>query len=117
MPDIRPFRAVRPQPDKVKEVASPPYDVLSSDEARQMVKGKPDCFLHVTKPEIDLPPDIDLYADRVYSTGRDNFTKMLQRGVLFQEAKPAYYFYRQIWKVICQVGLVAAPSTLEYDRE
>ena len=117
MPDIRPFRAVRPRPDKVKEVASPPYDVLSSDEARRMAEGKPDCFLHVTKPEIDLPPDTDFYGDRVYATGRANFKKMLQGGVLFQEMRPAYYFYRLIWKDVCQVGLAAALSTIDYDRD
>ncbi len=117
MPEIRPFAAVRPKPELAAKVASPPYDVLDSDEARRMAEGNPLSFLHVTKPEIDLDPAIDLYDDRVYAAGKANFEKLIGQKVLIREERPAYYFYRLVWKGAAQTGLVAAASTLDYDRD
>ncbi|MCK4695706.1 MAG: DUF1015 family protein, partial [Candidatus Cloacimonetes bacterium] len=85
MAKIQPFRGVRPTPDMVKEVASPPYDVLNSTEARIQVKGKPYSFLYVVKPEIDLPEDIDLYNEKVYQKGKENLYKMIKDKVLIQD--------------------------------
>lgn len=91
---ILPFRAVRPRREFVAEVASYPYDVISSEEAREIVKGNPLSFLHVTKAEVDLPADIDPYDARVYERARRNFEEMLKKGVLFQDETPCFYVYR-----------------------
>jgi uncharacterized protein (DUF1015 family) len=120
MSKIKPFCALRPVPDKANAVASPPYDVLSSDEAREMAKGNPLCFLHVTKPEIDLDPKIDLYADEVYAKAAENMRRLVAGGVLFREEAPCLYLYQQEMRVgerlHVQVGLVAGASSAEYEE-
>jgi len=88
MAKIKAFKGVRPSPEYFGEVVSPPYDVLNSEEARQQVKGKPYSFLHVVKPEVDLPEDINLYSDEVYKKGRKILYRMLNEGVLIQDDKP-----------------------------
>lgn len=87
MPYIKPFRGVRPRRDIVHRVAAPPYDILSSDEARKMAKDNPYSFLHVGKPEIDLPPGTDLYSDAVYAKGKENYERFLQEGVIAPDPK------------------------------
>ena len=82
MARIKAFRGIRPATDKIQEVASPPYDVLNSKEAREQVKGKPFSFLHVVKPEVDLPEDIDIYNDAVYAKGKENLYKFIDEAVL-----------------------------------
>lgn len=116
MATIRPFAALRPQPDKAAQVCELPYDVMSSEEAREMAAGNELSFLHVSKPEIDLPPGTNVYADEVYAKGAENLKKLIDGGVLFQDAQPCYYLYRQIMNGHAQTGLVAVSSCDEYDQ-
>lgn len=115
MADIQPFAALRPKTDLADQICQLPYDVMSSAEAREMASGKPLSFLHVSKPEIDLPDGTDPYADEVYQKGSDNLQKLIQEGALFRDDKPKFYLYRQIMGNHSQVGLVAAASCQEYD--
>jgi uncharacterized protein (DUF1015 family) len=115
MPLIRPFPGLRPLPDKAAEVAAPPYDVLDSNEARERAAGKPWSFLHISKPEIDLPAGIDPYSPEVYAKGKENFGRMIAEGVLKQDGAPCYYLYRLIMGGHRQTGLVAAASVADYD--
>ncbi|MFO7895682.1 MAG: DUF1015 domain-containing protein, partial [Candidatus Cloacimonadales bacterium] len=117
MAKIKAFQGVRPAADKIKVVASRPYDVLNSAEARVEVKGNPDSFLHVVKPEVDLPEDIDLYSEAVYQKGRENLYGMIERGVLVQDEKPALYIYQQIMGDVNQIGLVAGTSIEDYEND
>ncbi len=115
MPLIRAFAGLRPAPERAAEVAAPPYDVLNSDEARERAAGRPWSFLHISKPEIDLPPETDPYAPEVYAKARENFDRMLAEGVLVQDPEPRYYFYRLVMGSHQQTGLVAAASVPDYD--
>lgn len=115
MSDIRPFRALRPHPELASQVAAPPYDVISSAEARVMAEGNPVSFLHVNKPEIDLPPDVDLYDDRVYAMGAANLRRFMAEGILIREATPHFYVYQQRMGDHVQAGIVAAASVTEYE--
>ncbi len=117
MSEIKPFRAFRPRKDLVTDVASPPYDVLNSEEARKMTGDNPHTFLHVVKPEIDLEPGIDLYDDRVYARGAENLKRMMAEGVLIQEDAPALYVYQQIMGGHTQTGVVAGASVQEYEND
>ena len=114
MATIKPFPALRPQPELAAQICELPYDVMSSDEARAMAAGNPLSFLHISKPEIDLPPGTDLYSAEVYAKGKENFAKLIAEGALKQDAQPAFYLYRQIMGKHAQVGLVAAASCAEY---
>ncbi|MGY8673298.1 MAG: DUF1015 family protein, partial [Verrucomicrobiia bacterium] len=116
MATIQPFAALRPQPELAAQVCELPYDVMSSDEARQVAEGNALSFLHVSKPEIDLPVGTDVHSDEVYAKGSENLQKLIADGVLFQEDKPCYYLYRQIMNGHAQIGLVAASSCDEYAR-
>ena len=111
---IRPFRGLRPAPGRAAEVLAPPYDVLSSAEARERAKGKPWSFLHISKPEIDLDPGIDPYDRAVYAKAAENLAKMTQAGVLIRDAKPCYYIYRLTWQGHVQTGLAVAASLADY---
>ncbi len=117
MAKLKPFKAWRPRPDVCAEVASPPYDVLSSDEARQMAAENPVSFLHVVKPEIDLEKGTDVYAPAVYAKGAENLKRLMDDGVLIQEAAPAFYLYRQRMGDHVQTGLVAGASVDEYEAD
>jgi uncharacterized protein (DUF1015 family) len=97
------------------EVIAPPYDVLNTAEARAMAEGRPWSFLHISKPEIDLPPDTDPYAPEVYAKAAENLTRMRDAGVLEQDGQACYYAYRLIMGNHVQVGLVAAASVADYD--
>jgi uncharacterized protein (DUF1015 family) len=112
---IRPFAALRPSAGRADEVVAPPYDVLNTAEARVMVEGRPWSFLHISKPEIDLPVDTDPYAPEVYAKGAENLKKMIEAGVLKQDEQACYYAYRLIMGQHEQVGLVAAASVADYD--
>ena len=107
---IRPFAGLRPAPSRAAEVAAPPYDVLSSDEARVRAAGKPWSFLHISKPEIDLPDGIDAHDPRVYAKGAENFRRMIDTGILIRDAGPRYYVYRLHMGDHVQTGLVCAGS-------
>jgi uncharacterized protein (DUF1015 family) len=112
---IRPFAALRPVPERAADVAAPPYDVLSTEEARAQAAGKPWSFLHISKPEIDLPPGADPYAPEVYSKAAQNLLRMITDGVLVRDREPCYYVYRLIMGSHVQTGLVAAASIAAYD--
>lgn len=114
MATIKPFAALRPKPELAGKICELPYDVMSSDEAREMATGNPLSFLHVSKPEIDLSPGTDVYSDAVYAKGAENFQKLISDGALVQDEKPCFYLYRQIMGDHSQVGLVAAASCEEY---
>ena len=114
MATLRPFRAYRPLPRHAAAVASRPYDVLSSQEARQEAEGDPLSFLHVGKPEIDLPVDLDLYDDRVYQKGRENLQRLIRDGILVQDAEPCFYVYAQTMGDHTQAGFVGCASVQEY---
>jgi uncharacterized protein (DUF1015 family) len=116
MATVKPFAALRPKPELASRICELPYDVMSSDEARQMADGNPLSFLHVSKPEIDLPPGTDHYSPAVYAKGRENFQKLIADGALKQDKQPAFYLYRQIMGQHSQIGLVAAASCDEYLR-
>lgn len=111
---IRPFKAIRPISELVDKIAALPYDVMDSDEARDMVKDNPYSFLHVDKAEVDLPKDIDVYDDRVYEKAKDNLDKMINEGLYLQDDKPNYYIYRQVMNGRSQTGLVACASIDDY---
>jgi uncharacterized protein (DUF1015 family) len=111
---LKPFAALRPQPELASQLCELPYDVMSSDEARALAEGNPLSFLHVSKPEIDLPAGTDLYSPEVYAWGKENFQKLISQGALKQDEKPNFYLYRQIMGAHSQVGLVAAASCDEY---
>ena len=111
---IRPFRAVRPVQELAGKVAALPYDVMSSEEAREMVQENPYSFLHVDKAEIDLERCIDLYDQRVYEKARDNLQGMITNGVLREEENPCLYIYRQVMGDRSQTGIVACASIDDY---
>ena len=114
-PLIRPFTALRPRPEHAAAVAAPPYDVLSSEEARGRAAGKPYSFLHISKAEIDLPPEVDHYAPEVYAKSAENLKKLIDQGILIRDEKPCYYAYRLIMGNHTQTGLIAAASVADYD--
>jgi len=116
MATVKPFAALRPEPKLAARICELPYDVMSSDEAREIAAGNPLSFLHVSKPEIDLPPATDVYAPEVYAKGRENFQKLIRDGALKQDSQPCFYLYRQIMGKHSQVGLVAVASCEEYLR-
>jgi uncharacterized protein (DUF1015 family) len=113
---IRPFRALRPRPDRAQEVASVPYDVVNTDEARALAEGNPFSFLHVSRPEIDLPPGTDIHSDPVYRKAVENFEKLISDAPLEKESGPCLYLYRLIMGEHEQIGVVAVSSIDEYDK-
>ena len=113
---IRPFRALRPAPGQAAAVAAPPYDVLNTDEARQRAAGRPWSFLHISKPEIDLPEGTDPYSPAVYARGAENLGRLQDRGILLRDEKPHYYVYRLRMGNHVQTGIACIGSVAEYDR-
>ena len=114
MATIKPFAALRPKPELAARICELPYDVMSSAEARQMAAGNPISFLHVSKPEIDLPLETDVHSPAVYARGRQNFLYLLSQGFLQLDKQPHYYLYRQIMGAHSQIGLVATADCAEY---
>ena len=115
MPLIQPFRGLRPVIERASDVVAPPYDVLNTAEARERVKGHPLSFLHISKPEIDLPEGTDPYAAEVYKKGAENLQKLINDKVLMRDDKPCYYVYRLIMGEHQQTGLVVSASVADYD--
>jgi len=111
---IRSFAALRPEPTLASRICELPYDVMSSEEARQIAAGNPLSFLHVSKPEIDLPPGTNVHAPEVYAKGRENFRQLIAQGALRQDPQPYFYLYRQVMGAHSQTGLVAAASCEDY---
>ena len=114
MATIRPFMAIRPASNYAKDVAALPYDVMNSEEAREMVKDKPWSFLHVDKAEVDLPVGTDLYSDAVYAKAKENLEHMIVNGVMGQDLLPNLYIYRLTMNGKSQTGLVCCTSVDEY---
>jgi uncharacterized protein (DUF1015 family) len=115
MSQLKPFRAHRPRPELAAQVAAVPYDVVNTEEARELAKGNPYSFLHVGRPEIDLPAGISDHADLVYAKGVSNLLRMIQDGVLIHEDKPCLYVYQQRMGDHVQAGLVGLCSVNEYE--
>jgi uncharacterized protein (DUF1015 family) len=111
---VRAFCGLRPKKELAAEIASPPYDVLDSDEARDVVKDNPLSFLRVVKPEVDLDPAISLYDPAVYQQGARNLRRLMENGSMVQESRFMFYFYRQIMGDHSQTGLVATVSAADY---
>ena len=114
---IKPFHAVRPIPEHAQQVASRPYDVLNSDEARTEARGNDLSFLHVTKSEIDLPANLDTHSQAVYDKAKENLEHLVSQGILFKEDKPCYYIYQLVMNGRSQTGLVCASSVEDYFKD
>lgn len=117
MATLRPFRGFRPQPRYAAAVAAKPYDVLNSEEARAEAGDKPLSFLHVGKPEIDLPRGIDLYDERVYAKAKENLDRFIRDGILTADPAPSFYVYAQTMGAHTQHGIVGCASVEEYVRD
>jgi uncharacterized protein (DUF1015 family) len=117
MATVRPFRALRPPPEKAAGVSSVPYDVVSTEEARRLAAGNPLSFLHVSRPEIDLPEGTDPYADAVYAKAAENFATLKREAPLSLEAEPSLYVYRLRMDDHEQTGIAGCCSLDEYDRD
>ena len=111
---LRPFKGFRPKKEFVDKIASRPYDVLNSDEARIEVEGNPHSFLHVVKPEVDLPLDIDLHSDEVYNKAKENLDKLVGDKMFVQDSKPLYYIYAQTMWGKTQYGIVGCAGVQDY---
>jgi uncharacterized protein (DUF1015 family) len=111
---VKPFPALRPKPDLAARICELPYDVMSTEEARQIAAGNPLSFLHVSKPEIDLPPSCDIHSPPVYAKAKENFHRLISEGALRQDPQPCFYLYRQVMGNHSQVGLVGAASCENY---
>ncbi len=111
---IKPFKAVRPKVELAQEVASLPYDVMNSKEAREMAKGKPNSFLHVSRAEIDLPESTDEHSQEVYDKAKENFYRFIAEGTLVQDGEPYLYIYQQVMNGRQQTGLVCCSSIEDY---
>lgn len=114
---VSPFKALRPQPQFAPKVASRPYDVLNSREAKIEARGNPHSFLHITKSEIDLPEDTDIHSPEVYAQAKQNLTAFIQRGMLFREDKSCFYIYQLIMNGRSQTGLVGVSSIDDYEKD
>jgi uncharacterized protein (DUF1015 family) len=111
---FKPFKAYRPTSNKAKDVAAYPYDVVNSEEAREIVKGNPDSFLRVGKPEVDLDPNISLYDEKVYAKGKENLDRLINDGILVEDISPCYYVYSLTMNGRTQNGLVGCASVEDY---
>ena len=115
MSEIHPFKAYRPRPELASRVASVPYDVINTAEARQLAIGNPCSFLHICRPEIDLPEGVDEHDDRVYATGAANLKRFIAEGILSREAEDSFYIYQQRMGDHVQAGIVALCPVREYE--
>jgi len=114
---IKPFAGLRPAANRADNVAAPPYDVVSTSEARVMVDGRPWSFLHISRPEVDLPKGTDPYSPAVYAKARENLELMIAEGILLRDPGVRYYVYRLTMGQHVQTGLVAAASVAAYDAD
>src|SRR6056297_2770866 len=117
MATIHPFKGWLPKAQKADEVSCPPYDVISTAEAKELAKGKPNSFLHVIRPEIDLPENTPFYADEVYEKGTENLKKLLKSGIFVQDEKPAIYIYQLETQNHLQTGVFTCASVEDYDND
>jgi uncharacterized protein (DUF1015 family) len=117
MAKISPFKALRPAAELASKVASRPYDVLNSKEAKKEAQGNAYSFLHITKSEIDLDADVDIHSQEVYDKAKQNLNAFIQRNVLFRESKPCYYIYQLVMNGRSQTGLVCGSSIDDYEND
>ena len=117
MAKISPFKALRPAAELAPKVASKPYDVLNSKEAKIAAEGNPYSFLHITKSEIDLSENINIHSGEVYDKAKQNLEAFIQRNVLFKESKPCYYIYELVMNGRSQTGLVCTSSVDDYEND
>lgn len=117
MAAIKPFKALRPQAQFAKQIASKPYDVLNSAEAKVETQGNPHSFLHITKSEIDLPDTVDSHDQQVYDRAKQNLDAFIKRDLLFREEKDCYYIYQLIMNGRSQTGLVCVSSVDDYEKD
>ena len=115
MAALRPFAALRPRPDAAARVASVPYDVVDTGEARALSAGNPDSFLYVVRPEIALPPGADPHGEEAYRRAAEALAALVERGVLARDPEPALYVYRLEWRGRAQTGVVGCCAVDEYD--
>jgi uncharacterized protein (DUF1015 family) len=116
MSQLKPFKAYRPKPELAAQVAAVPYDVVNTEEAKALAAGNPNSFLHVGRPEIDLPSTVDIHSDAVYAQGVKALQGLIRDGVLVQEEKPCLYIYQQRMGDHVQAGLVGLCSVKEYEE-
>ena len=107
---VRPFRGLRPVPERAGQVASPPYDVLSADEARALAASNPNSFLRVNKAELEFEPGISPYSEQVYQRGKQNLARLVREGIMVRDEQKSFYLYRLTWRGRSQTGLVALSS-------
>jgi uncharacterized protein (DUF1015 family) len=113
---LKPFKAWRPHPDFLKQVASVPYDVVNTQEARALAKGNPYSFLHVVRPEIDIPENSSIYNSKVYEQGRKNLEELLNSEAFLQEKDKSLYLYRLIMDGHSQTGIFGCVSVKDYEN-
>lgn len=113
---VKPFKGLRPADAIVEQFHCPPYDVMDRDEARNLARGKPYSFLHITRSDIDLPDSVDEHDSEVYLVAKRNLQKFIDDGLLVKDGENCYYFYREIWKGRSQLGLFAVVNTDEYEK-
>jgi uncharacterized protein (DUF1015 family) len=111
---IKPFKGYRPKKEFAGKIASRPYDVLNSEEAREVVKANDYSFLHVVKPEVDLPEDVDLHSDVVYNKGKESLEKLIAEGMFFQDKTDCFYIYGQTMWGKTQYGIVGCAAVEDY---
>lgn len=114
---ISPFRALRPNAEFAKQLASRPYDVLNTNEAKEEAEGNPYSFLHITKSEIDFPEGVDIHSKEIYEKAKENLNAFIQRNILFRENKACYYLYELIMNGRSQTGIVAGSSVDDYEND
>ena len=114
---IKPFRGLRPTRALASKVASHPYDVINREEAKQIVEGNPFSFLHINKPEIDMPDEVDLHDQSIYDKGAENLKRFIAEGTLVQDTEEKLYVYKQVMGKHEQVGLVAVASVEAYEQD
>lgn len=114
---IRPFKALRPQKQSAHLVASVPYDVINTEEAKELAKGNPLSYLHITRSEIDLPDNVDVYSKEVYLKAKDNLDTLIKDATLVLDEKPHFYLYRLIMNQRAQIGIAATFSVDDYDND
>lgn len=116
MPRVKPFQAIRPAPEHAADVASVPYDVVNRTEAYELAEGNDKSFLHVVRPDIDLPAETDPYADEIYSTARANLDRMISDGTLVRDESDDLFVYRQIMNGVAQCGVVCCCHIDDYEN-
>jgi len=113
---VRPFAALRPTPERAASVIAPPYDVVSTEEARALAAGRPQSFLHISRPEIDLPPDASPHSDAAYAQGAASLANLVRDGVLVREREPSFYVYRMTMGNRAQTGIAFVGSVAAYEQ-